>query len=48
MTDIELLKWYFGVNTKQAKEYRKQINNKTMEIIKTTFKENAKKTFYED
>lgn len=48
MTDIEILKKYYGFTTKDAKFYKKQITYKTMELIRKSFESNAKKTFYED
>ena len=45
---INIIKSYFGYNTKQAKEYIKNTDKKTLEAIKENFNNNAKNCFLED
>lgn len=45
---IDIIKKYFGFTTKEAKEYLKNTDKKTLAAIEQNFKSNAKKCFYED
>ena len=45
---LEIIKQYFGFNTKEAKNYIKQASNETLQAIKKTFEDNAKRVFIED
>lgn len=45
---LDIIKYYFGYNTKQAKNYIKNTDKKTLEAIKNNFNNNAKNAFYED
>lgn len=48
MSDIEILKEYYGFTTKDAKYYKSQISYKQMELIRKNFEDNAKRSFLED
>lgn len=48
MTNLEIIKNYYGFNTKEAKVYIKAASKKTIENIKKNFEDNAKKCFYTD
>lgn len=48
MSDLEIIKEYYGFNTKDAKNYIKTVNKKAIESIKKNFEDNAKKCFYTD
>lgn len=48
MKDIEIIKKYYGFTTKEAKIYIKSINQNTINLIKQSFNNNAKKCFYND
>lgn len=48
MSDLEIIKNYYGFNTKQANIYIKTVSKKTIEEIKKYFESNSKKSFYED
>ena len=45
---IDIIKYNFGFNTKEAKEYLKTIDIKTIEALKQGFENNAKISFYND
>ena len=48
MSDIEILKEYYGFTTKDAKYYKSQISYKQMELIRKDFENNVKRSFLED
>lgn len=48
MKTIDIIKYNFGFNTKEAKEYMKTIDIKTIEALKQGFENNAKTSFYND
>lgn len=48
MNDIEIIKNYYGFTTQQAQKYIKAISQKTIDSIRKSFEENAKKAFYND
>ena len=48
MKVIDIIKYNFGFNTKEAKEYLKTIDIKTIEALKQGFENNAKTSFYND
>lgn len=48
MKTIDIIKYSFGFNTKEAKEYLKTIDKKTIEALKQGFENNAKASFYND
>ena len=48
MSDIEIIKNYYGLTTLQAKEYKKNVSKKTIELIKNSYENECKKTFYND
>lgn len=45
---LNIIKKYYGFTTKEAKEYIKNTDKKTLEAIKNNFNNNAKNAFYED
>ena len=48
MSDLEIIKEYYGFNTKDAKFYMKNTTYKHIAEIKKDFFNNAKRSFYED
>lgn len=48
MNIVNIIKYEFGLNTKQAKEYIKNASNETLKQLKNGFENNARKSFYED
>jgi len=48
MSDLEVIKNYYGFTTNEAKIYMKAVSNKTIAEIRKSFESNAKKCFYED
>ena len=48
MNIIEILKIFYGMNTKEAKEYNKKIDDKMRIQLKNMYEQSAKKAFYED
>ena len=48
MNDIEIIKNYYGLTTLQAKEYKKNVSKKTIELIKNSYENECKKAFYND
>ena len=48
MNDVEILKAYYGFTTKEAETYKKTVSKNTIKLIKKSFEQNAKKTFYDD
>lgn len=48
MSDIEIIKKYYGLTTLQAKEYKKNVSKTTIELIKNSYENECKKTFYND
>lgn len=48
MTDIEAIKKYHGLTTKQAQQYKKETDENTIKQIKEYYKTQSKKAFYED
>ena len=48
MNIIDIIKEYYGFTTKEAKNYIKTTDEKTIQAIKQGFENNAKKTFYTD
>jgi len=48
MTDIEAIKKYHGLTTKQAKLYKEATSKNTIKLIKEYYKTQSKKAFYED
>lgn len=45
---LNIIKNYFGFNNKEAKDYIKNTDKKTLEAIKENFENNSKKCFYTD
>lgn len=45
---IDIIKEYFGMTTRQAKEYMKNTDTKILQEIKKGFENNAKLSFMED
>lgn len=45
MSDIEIIKKYYGLTTLQAKEYKKNVSKTTIELIKNSYKNECKKLF---
>ena len=45
---VDIIKEYFGMTTKQAKEYIKNTDEKILQEIKKGFENNAKRAFIED
>lgn len=48
MDILNIIKYEYGMNTKDAKNYLKNINNKTKEELKRGYYNNMKKSFYTD
>lgn len=48
MKIIDIIKYEYGLNTKQAKEYLKNVSQETLKNLEQGFANNAKKSFYED
>lgn len=48
MEILEIIKNFYGMNTKEAKEYNKNIDDNTRTQLKKFYIENSKKSFYED
>lgn len=48
MNKIDIIKSYFGMTTKEAKNYIKNTDEKIILAIIEGFKKEAKKTFYND
>lgn len=48
MSDLEIIKEYYGFNTKDAKYYMKSVSYKTIEAIKKDYKKQCEKAFYND
>lgn len=46
--NIQIVKWYFGITTKEAKEYIKNASKETLENIQKCYKNQCKSTFYND
>lgn len=48
MKIIDIIKYEYGLNTKQAKEYLKNVSHETIKQLENGFANNARKSFYED
>lgn len=48
MSDLEVIKKYYGFTTDEAKIYINAVSTKTISRIRENFENNAKKSFYED
>lgn len=48
MKIIDIIKYNYGFTTKQAKEYLKTIDNKTIKALQKGFENEVKKSFYND
>lgn len=48
MNIIEIIKNFYGMSTKEAREYNKKIDDKARIQLKNIYEQNAKKSFYED
>ena len=48
MKVIDIVKYNFGFNTKEAKEYLKTVDKKTIEALKQGFESKEKVSFYND
>ena len=48
MKIIDIIKYEYGLNTKQAKEYLKNVSQETLKNLEQGFVNNARKSFYED
>ena len=48
MKNIDIIKENFGFTTKEAKNYLKTVDTKTIEALKQGFEKQAKTSFYND
>ena len=48
MNIIDIIKYEYGLNTKQAKEYMNNVSRETLKQLENGFINNARKNFYED
>ena len=48
MSDLEIIKQYYGFNTEDAKHYMKSVSFKTIEAIKKDYEKQCNKAFYND
>lgn len=48
MKMVDMVMWMFGFTKKEAKNYIAECDQKTLDEIKNTFRNQAKKSFYND